>query len=371
VRVDADRLMQVLANLLSNAAKFSPAGGEVAVSVGAHGRRVRVEISDCGPGIADEFRARIFQKFSQADASDTRAKGGSGLGLSISKAIVEGMGGAIDFHSEPGRGSTFWFELPRVGDETYAAAAAAATAAGPRVLVCEDDPDAARLIAAVLAGGGYAVDVSHDAAGVLTRLAAQPYAAMTLDPDLPDRDGMALVRELRANPHTRRLPIVVVSGRANDGRMELNGGYAVIDWLTKPFDSERLLAAVESATRTAGGERARVLHVEDDPDIHRVVASLGAEVAIFDHAANLSEAGTKLACGRYQLVILDLGLPDGSGWQLLSLIRAQLPPPPVLLFSASDVMGAEVAGVQAALVKSQTSNEQLLATLQALIRGAA
>lgn len=112
VRVDADRMQQVLANLLSNAVKFSPSGGEVRIAITACNDRVRVAVQDQGPGIAEEFRARIFQKFAQADASDQRQKGGAGLGLNISKAIIEQFGGLIGFESEPGQGSTFFFELP-------------------------------------------------------------------------------------------------------------------------------------------------------------------------------------------------------------------------------------------------------------------
>ena len=223
----------------------------------------------------------------------------------------------------------------------------------------------------MLAQGGYTADIAHDAAGAQKMLAECRYAAMTLDLGLPDQDGMALVHELRSQPHTRQLPIVVVSGQERDGQMQLSGGYAVIDWLTKPVDDGRLLAAVEAATHTIDGERVRVLHVEDDPDIRRVVASLGSAVAEFDPAATVAEASAKLARERYQLVILDLGLPDGSGWQLLPLIRTQQPAPPVLLFSASDVSGPDAAQVQAVLVKAQTSNEELLTTLQVLIRGAA
>ena len=112
VEADADRLTQVLVNLLSNAAKFSPQGDEVAVTLQCLGDGVRISVSDKGPGIAEDFRARIFQKFTQADSSVTRSKGGTGLGLSISKALIEMMDGNIGFDSQPGKGATFFVELP-------------------------------------------------------------------------------------------------------------------------------------------------------------------------------------------------------------------------------------------------------------------
>jgi signal transduction histidine kinase len=112
VYADPDRLMQVLTNLLSNAAKFSPPGQSVRVAAARGTGTIRVSITDCGPGIPDEFRERIFEKFAQADVSSTREKGGTGLGLSISKAIVERLGGTIGFEALPEGGTTFHFELP-------------------------------------------------------------------------------------------------------------------------------------------------------------------------------------------------------------------------------------------------------------------
>jgi signal transduction histidine kinase len=112
VSVDHQRLLQVLANYLSNAAKFSPLNDQVTIAVDIRLGSVRVTVTDKGPGIPDDFRARLFQKFSQADSSDTRQKGGTGLGLAICKEIIERMGGRVGVVSEVGKGATFYFDLP-------------------------------------------------------------------------------------------------------------------------------------------------------------------------------------------------------------------------------------------------------------------
>ena len=361
--VDADRFMQVMANLLSNAAKFSPADSVVDVSAERHAATVRISVRDRGPGIPEEFRARVFQKFSQADSSDTRAKGGTGLGLSIAKAIVEQLGGRIDYETGPG-GTTFFFDLPLLS----AAPSAVANRDLPRVLVCEDDPDVARLIALMLEHAGFAADVTHSAAQARSALAAASYQAMTLDLMLPGEDGVALIRSLRENPQTQALPVVVVSGVADRGRAQLNGGFGIVDWLGKPIDEKRLMTAVESAIGGARTDRSRILHVEDDADVRRIVASLGGHLADFDHAETLASARDKLAQERYGLVILDVALPDGSGWDLLPFIRALDPQPPVLVFSGTEIGNDAARQVAPALVKANASNQDIVKAIRGLLR---
>jgi PAS domain S-box-containing protein len=365
VWADADRLQQVISNLLSNACKFSPRGGLVEIAaVRCNGNRVRISVTDHGKGIPPEFQASIFEKFVQADISSTREKGGTGLGLSISKAIVERHGGRIGFESEPGVATTFAFELPEWGG----AAAELQPSGGPRILICEDDVDIANLLTLMLEREGFGADVAVNAAMARQLVRERRYAAMTVDLTLPDQDGISLIRELRADAATSRLPIVVVSVRAREGRTELNGGaLGVVDWLAKPIDETQLLAAVQRAVRGAMAGKACILHVEDDPDLQRVVAAIIAGESEMEAASTLAEARHCLARRHFDLVILDLALPDGSGLDLLTLLGNLTPPTPVLIFSAHEVDG-EVAGRAASvLVKSQTSNRELLETIRSVL----
>lgn len=368
VRGDKDRLRQVLDNLLSNAVKYSPAGETVEVQVTRREGFVRVAVQDKGPGIPDSFHAKIFEKFSQADSSTTRQRGGTGLGLNISKAIVERHNGFIAFDTVVGEGTTFFFDLP----ELEVAAVTEVTRARDQrdaVLIVEDEPDVARLLALLLEKEGITSDIASDAASARQLLSKHTYRALTLDLMLPDEDGVHLLRELRRDEATRELPIIVVSAVADQGRDQLNGsGIGVIDWLAKPIDEQRLLDAIRRSLGAGTGRMPRILHVEDDEDIFRTVSSIVEGYATVHNAVDLAQARRSLASSEFDLVILDVMLPDGSGLDLLTEINNVDKPPQVIVFSARDVDENVSERVAAALVKARTSNQQLVDKVRAALR---
>ncbi|WP_159995541.1 response regulator [Roseomonas sp. 18066] len=372
IYADVQRIQQVLANLLSNAAKFSPRDGKVVVSLAVDAGNVTFSVRDFGRGIPAEFRGRIFQRFAQADSSDARQKGGTGLGLSISKAIIEHHAGGIGFEDAEGGGTRFFFSLPRLVERSAPPPSASAGAGGQRrrALVVEDDPDVGPLLQRMLDQYGWDSELACNAAEAIDWLDRGHFDAMTLDLMLPDEDGLSLFRRLRRREDGRVLPVVVVSAIADQGRRALNGdAVGVVDWLDKPIDPARLRAALRQALRHHGGP-ATILHVEDDADITRVVSAVMGDAAQMVPARSLAEAREALAgSSPFALVIIDVGLPDGSGLDLLQDIRALDPPPPVLIFSASDMDARTTRSVSASLVKSRTDNRALQGTILNLIEG--
>lgn len=358
IRGDADRLMQVVVNLLSNAAKFSPKGGEVRVTVYPEVRIARLSVADRGPGIPEAFRSRIFSKFAQADSSDTRAKGGTGLGLVIAREIAERHGGRLWFESTEGEGATFHLDLPMATENLPA------SSEGPRVLVIEDDTDAAATLRAMLEAEGLAVDTVETAETALAAVDANTYVAALVDIGLPDRDGISLIRALRGKPRSRALPVVVVSGDVARGRRR-GRALEVLDWLEKPIDEARLRAAV-SAIRGRNTERPVILHVDDDRDILDVTRAALGEIAEVHGAQSLAEARDRLRAHTPDLIILDLGLPDGSGMDLLPEIGTNGPAVPVIVYSAEEADAQVLDKVEAVLTKSRTSLTELVRTVMRL-----
>ncbi|HEX2915605.1 MAG TPA: response regulator, partial [Chloroflexia bacterium] len=370
VNVDHDRMMQVLANLLSNAAKFSPNGEKVEVRIARQrDRKLRVSIKDHGPGIPPEFQPRIFQKFAQADSSDSRQKGGTGLGLNITKALIERFGGQIGFETEFNRGSVFYFDLPEYKEAEEATVNSLQPVYEPGILICEDDHDVAALLSLVLSQHHFKTDIAYTVTQARKLLKENKYDAMTLDIMLPDQDGISFLRELRSQQETLYLPIIVVSVKAETSRQELNGNaLAVIDWIEKPLNQERLVSAVTQATRQLKSKTSfpRILHIEDDPDIIEIVKIMLNGIAEVISVTTGEEARKTLELNNFDLVLLDLELPDCSGLELLPLIQSHSNLP-VVVFSAQEMSQDLAREVAAALVKSKTSNIELLNVIKSLV----
>lgn len=373
VNVDSQRLIQVLTNLLSNAAKFSPPGETVAVSVTQQDQMIRISVKDQGSGIPQEFRDRIFQKFAQADSSDARQKGGTGLGLSIAKAIIERLNGQIGFETEPNVGTTFYCDLPQwlppACDRPEIQASPQLLQYIPstaRILVCEDDPDIAMLLKLMLHQSGFEVDTACNAEAAKELLEENIYQVMTLDLALPGQDGISLIRELQLHEQTRLLSIVVVSAKAEQGREELGeAGFAVVDWLDKPIDKERLVRVCQQIVLQSN-RKPKILHIEDNTDVTQVIGMMLKHDAEIHYATSLRQARQKLEADRFDLIILDISLPDGSGLELLPLINCDGVAIPVVLFSAREISLEMAQKVTTSLVKSRTSNQELLNAIRSL-----
>ncbi|WP_027035913.1 hybrid sensor histidine kinase/response regulator [Mesorhizobium ciceri] len=356
--IDPDRLHQVMANLLSNAIKFSHTDGTVTVKFQRRDRdMLRISVMDQGAGIPEAFRSRIFGKFEQADASSTRKIGGTGLGLSIVKAITDKLGGAVSFETEEGKGTSFHVDLPEAGRQD---AKLDSPTRQPqeadnrlRVLICEDEPDIAAVIAALLDAEGFSSDVAPDIDTAKALLSSRDYVALTLDIKLAGESGIKLFHDIRASPANSDIAVIVISAVADEARRTLNGSaVGIVDWLEKPVDSKRLHAALAKIVGRRAEPRPQILHVEDDEGVLAVMSEgLGSGVSITS-AKTLQEARQAVAKHRFDLIILDIALPDGSGLDLLVDLPLETG---VIVFSAAELDQKLGDRVQAIMTKTRAS----------------
>lgn len=241
----------------------------------------------------------------------------------------------------------------------------AASSVRARVLVVEDDPNLGRLYELLLRQGGHDAELALSGEAALQRLRDAHFDAISVDLLLPDMTGVEFVHALRARPKTAQLPVIIISGVVEQAQRVLGDQISAVAWLNKPVDSAQLLGAVQQCL--ARPAQPRVLHVEDDADLRAVLRLLGKDVAELQPAASLAEARARLQEARYAAVILDVGLPDGSGLELLPDLRALDPAPGVILLTGNDPSDAAVSGVAAVLVKSRCDEKQLLATLRQVL----
>jgi PAS domain S-box-containing protein len=361
VNADPDRLAQVVTNLLSNAIKFSPAGGEVLVVVKKSGNIVRVSVRDHGCGIPDDFKPHIFEKFAQADGTTSRQKGGTGLGLSIVKQIVERLGGDVGFDDAPGGGTVFHVDL-RAWDDTIAGEVDLDSGPGVvRILLCEDDRDAAVVLRKSLRRAGYAVDFAYTMSAGVARTDATRYAAILVDLKLPGGDGIDLILQVRAKAHHRDTPIVVIAGDPNRGRTDVRSSHLnILDWLRKPLDFEHLVQVLNVALAPAQPKRLRILHIDDDHDVLALVRHALRSTADVISADSLVCARRALATGHIDVVVLDMALGTDFGMDLLPSLRDDLGNAlPVIIFAKNGAAVPCDDQIQVALSKSNASLDDL------------
>ena len=378
---DESRLQQVMSNLLSNACKWTPKERAVRLRAlvapdSTPGEpRVSIEVQDAGPGVPPEFESRLFERFAQADGSATREKGGTGLGLAVTLAIVEKHGGALAYRApdlKGGRvGATFHFEMPASHVEMESRAETP-----KRLLVIEDDEEVAAVLRAILEDAGYAVEVACSSAQALEiARGATHLDGVTLDLHLPDGHGLELLEELRKLPSMRDLPVVVISSFF-DERVQRDSPHEIEHWFPKPVQPQQLLSVISEwnspamvHSNGASNGKARVLHVEDDDDVRHVVAMILGDSSQVINASTLAQARLCLSENHFDLALLDIGLPDGNGLDLIKYLKAQTPPVPTVIFSAREEEAETASDVAAALIKSRTPNEALRAKVEELLKG--
>jgi PAS domain S-box-containing protein len=362
VRLDSDRMIQVITNLLSNAIKFSPAGAEVTLDIQRHDGGARLSVRDCGPGIPEHFRSRIFSKFAQADASDTRAKGGTGLGLSIVWEIVTRLGGRISFESAPGEGTVFHVDLPAV-------AAAPQDNIQHKVLICGPDVQTADQLCNLLHEHGIAATVAADAAAAQILAREGRFDVALIGIACGDNDCLGLTQALRADAATCAMTVLVV---APEGWGEADcrlATFDVLDWLEKPVSHAGVVESVRNALSRAAATRPRVLHVDDDPDVLQIVADALRGQAEIVSATSLPEARGALERQGFDVAILDLSLGEDSGLDLLRDLHLEDGRPiPVIVFSAHDSNADIAAKVNVMLTKSRASLDGLAEAVARLAR---
>ncbi|MDO8948140.1 MAG: PAS domain S-box protein [Desulfocapsaceae bacterium] len=368
---DPLRMGQILINYCNNAVKFTE-HGEIDIVIHLQEETdedvlVYCAVRDTGTGLTEEQMGRLFQRFSQADASTTREFGGTGLGLAISKKLAELMGGEVGVSSEPGKGSTFWFTA-RLGKGAGQSCQLALSTdmQGKRVLVVDDNENARQMLGDLLERMSFMVDQAESgqaAIGAVGRAEAQgmPYEIVFLDWKMPGMDGNETAERLKELPLSRMPHMIMVTAFGREEVIRAAEGVDIVDVLFKPvspsvlFDSvQRIMGGVDEGVRTAGDaptdtfaqlttiQGARILLVEDN-DLNQEVATelLRDAGFIVDLAENGQIALDKVRAADYDLVLMDMQMPVMDGVTATLEIRKEvrLKDLPVVAMTANVMQG--------------------------------
>jgi CheY-like chemotaxis protein len=374
VRADPLKVRQILINLLSNAAKFTEKGTvtlRASAVAGSHGMpEVRIEVQDSGPGIASQDHAKLFLPFSQVDGSATRKTGGSGLGLSICRHLVEMHGGQIGLTSTLGTGSTFYFTLPMQPLRKLTGSLGLPPDA-PLILAIDDERQIVHLYERYLHGHGYRVIGVNDPTQAAAAARQHHPVAITLDVMMPGRDGWQVLAELKSDPDTRDIPVIMCTILEEQGKGFSMGA---TDYLMKPILEDDLVQALNRINKN--GESREIMLIDIDPTDRRLVQRV-----LMDHPEYrlvLIESGAKalthIRARQPHAILLDLDMPDLDGFTLLETLRADpiLVDIPVIILADGNLPEEQHTRLslisQALLTKGLISEDELFKTLESSLK---
>ena len=377
---DITKVRQALLNLLGNACKFT-SNGVVRLTAarerGGNGDEVVFTVTDTGIGIPEDQLDRIFDAFTQADSSTTRAFGGTGLGLAITMKVCEALGGSIAVESEPGCGAKFIVRLPAFCDSPPAGAViepdertlpSASEKSATTILVIDDDASVRDLLRRHLVDSGYHVMTASGGEEGLRRAREHRPDAITLDVLMPNVDGWAVLAALKSDPALAPIPVVVISVLADRSRGFSLGAH---DFLTKPVSRERLLTVLERHCRARSSPRALIVDDEamNRDVIRRLLESEGWSVA---EAENGAVALARLEAERPDVILLDLMMPVMDGFEFLDSVRevSELTSIPVVVVTAKYLTAEDhqrLNGRIEAILEKGDHLDRLLALLDSLL----
>ena len=372
---DLTKVRQMLLNLLSNAAKFTE-GGTIILSAArvedpGGAARLVFSVSDTGVGMTEDQLGRLFQRFTQADSSTTRRFGGTGLGLSLTKAFADMLGGTVTVESSPGRGTTFALSLPVAHVATPPVpgedAQEAAEDGGARdlVLVIDDDEDQRALMIRFLHREGFRARTAGDGESGIGLARALKPRAILLDVMMPGLDGWSVLTALKADPDLRDIPVVMVTFVDQRGLAQSLGA---ADYVLKPVRWERFKAVMDRFRVPEGG----ALVIDDDADTRaRIRSLLERDGWAVTEAADGREGLERFATARPGVVLLDLTMPVMDGFSFLEALRARPDGTdvPVVVLTAMDLTREDrrrLAGADQVLSKGAVSLRALADQLHRL-----
>jgi len=351
IEADASKLKQMLLNLVSNAIKFTPEGGSVFISGKRLPSAAEISVRDTGIGIAQSDQSRIFHEFQQVDAGVDRQQQGTGLGLTLTRRFARLHGGDVRVDSEPGKGSVFTIRMPlravplgRVVEPLDSRMpTSGAHVSGPLVLVVEDDPPAAELLARQLERAGFRAETVRSGADVIDKARKMKPAAITLDILLPDLDGWEVLNRLKHDESTSSIPVIVISVVDNP---DLGIALGALDYFVKPVPANELITRLRRFHFGPNGARDKTqVLVVDDERTNRDWLTEVLEPAGFGviPAVGGREAIELARSRRPDLVLLDLMMPDVSGFDVVEAIRSDkaTASTPIMVLTAKDLTEAD------------------------------